>query len=890
MVQKRPRLGRLAIVGEVSKAATLLYTPGVRLYIETIKAGIIDVTEDLSDGTITLQAASSNGGGSSLNVGIVNHRRKYDGVFTPNDRFSLQLKRITWLQVMSGYLTRVPYYSVYPRTVRLTAHCTMKRLLYRFWDEGAQESFALLQRVMGNADSATLADGGMDKVLITLLAEVAQWPQEAIHIGMVPPAWVETVNTVQDAIADRVGIDQSLIGYGTTAYGQSPASGGVTTVGGGGPGTGALPATSGNATWFGGPGGGAYGNFELTGESGVSPRDQWYCAMRWPYKVMDSGGIHLAPGVTSAQAAEARKWWMNQRILVTNPATNKSVVLRPADWGPASWTGGAIDMSRTALEQTLGIRGKGSVQIRFAPSGVPLGPYSGQINQAPAVGGGGTSHGSMGSDSGNPNVNSSAPQNWSIPAGANPKSGDMNWSGDPNGRVPLEKLKAIPNQRTTILLMPNAADAFYAMQQAAKQQGVTLVPGGGYRSYEAQVQTKAAKGDLAATPGTSNHGFGVAIDMAGMGTYGTPGYNWMHAHAAQYGWVHPPWAEPGGRGPHEPWHWEWWAVLNYMPGGSAVGAGGSALPGAGGVGGSMFNVWQWIPQADPESLVLAGPRALMNDRPLIEAIARFAGAAQRVFMAAPNGDFIAWFPDYFGQYGMLGKMEIQDIELEMPGFTIDWDDTYLVTHQFTAGAPSGINVPQQAVDIYQKFKSMGIASVDFPEIMRALFNIDPNDPVGAGFANANTILERFGARPDFKPMGNITSGSAEFWWALHLFQANWAQQFHTELNVTFMPELYPGMLIQLPTFKFQAYVEQVIHHFDFSEGGPGFSTTVGIIAPSATDGSGLYGLPRGGGPVKPGPAPITVGGSLPASRSPSAAAIAAGTQGRPDLLRQGRPN
>lgn len=824
--------------------ATLLYTPGVRLLIETAKSGIIDVSDHLEQGTVSLHC---RGQPSEMNVSIINHRRMYDGVFTPNDRFSLQLKRITWLQVMSGYLTRVPYYSVYPRTIQLKAHCTMKRLQYTLWDEGAPESFALLQQVMGSSESAKLSDGGMDNVLTKLLTEVAGWPAEAIHIGMVPPKWMDSVADLYEKLSDHLQVSEALIGTGTTFGGVNPITGGTTTMPGNGPGTGVLPGTGGISTWFGGPNGGAYGSMELTGEPGASPRDPWYCAMRWPYKVLSAPGkVTLAPGITSADATRARQWWLNQRILVVNPANNRAVVLRPADWGPhTQGDGRIIDMSQHALENVLGIPGKGQVQVRFAQPGTPLGPAStsaaapsasapvggGTPTGAPAVGYGDTL-------SANPE---GAPQNWTIPAGANPQAGDMNWHGFANGQIPADKLKAVPGFSGTIL-MPQAADAMAAMIAAAKRDGVVLKPGGGYRSYEAQVATKAAKGSLAATPGTSNHGHAVAVDFdSGIfnpGSWTSKAYTWLRANSAKFGWTHPGWAQQGGSKP-EIWHWEFWAALNYVPGGAG---GGTAAPGTGG----PFNVWQWVPRPDPESSVLAGPRALMNDRPILEAIQRFAGAAQRTFMAAPNGDFIAWFPDYFGQYGMLGKMVIQDIEIEMPGFSIDWDDTYLITHQFVAGAPSGLNIPPQAVDIHQKFLTAGIASVEFPEIMQALFNVNPTDPNSAGFASSEAILQRFGARMDFRAMGNITGHEPEFWFAVHLFQENWAAQFHSEIHLTFMPELYPGMHIQLPTFKFQAYVEGVTHRFDFREGSSGFTTDVDIMAPSSIEGGGLYGLPRGG--------------------------------------------
>jgi hypothetical protein len=73
------------------------------------------------------------------------------------------------------------------------------------------------------------------------------------------------------------------------------------------------------------------------------------------------------------------------------------------------------------------------------------------------------------------------------------------------------------------------------------------------------VTVKAARGHLAATPGRSNHGRAVAVDLGGFGGVGdftAAPYLWMKAHAEAFGWHHPRVMEPGGSGPQEPWHWE----------------------------------------------------------------------------------------------------------------------------------------------------------------------------------------------------------------------------------------------------------------------------------------------------------------------------------------------
>jgi len=81
----------------------------------------------------------------------------------------------------------------------------------------------------------------------------------------------------------------------------------------------------------------------------------------------------------------------------------------------------------------------------------------------------------------------------------------------------------------------------------------------GYRSYSQQVAARAAKGSLVAPPGTSNHGWGLAVDLCPE-TYTGDRYDWLAQHGPTYGWDNPAWARPGGS-KYEPWHWEFTAAV-----------------------------------------------------------------------------------------------------------------------------------------------------------------------------------------------------------------------------------------------------------------------------------------------------------------------------------------
>ena len=81
---------------------------------------------------------------------------------------------------------------------------------------------------------------------------------------------------------------------------------------------------------------------------------------------------------------------------------------------------------------------------------------------------------------------------------------------------------------------------------------------GAYRSYSEQVAVRARKPGLAAKPGTSQHGWGLAVDLCSSeAKSGSARYAWMRENAPDFGWDNPDWARQGGSGAFEPWHWEY---------------------------------------------------------------------------------------------------------------------------------------------------------------------------------------------------------------------------------------------------------------------------------------------------------------------------------------------
>ncbi|MGW6130685.1 M15 family metallopeptidase [Cellulomonas sp. NPDC055163] len=115
-----------------------------------------------------------------------------------------------------------------------------------------------------------------------------------------------------------------------------------------------------------------------------------------------------------------------------------------------------------------------------------------------------------------------------------------------NGRIPRDALEPVGSTGHT--LWAPAAGALEDVLAAAARDGVTIGITDSYRSYDAQVDVAERKGlysqgGLAAKPGASPHGWGLAVDLKLDAT----AQAWMRANGGRFGFVEDT--------PREPWHW-----------------------------------------------------------------------------------------------------------------------------------------------------------------------------------------------------------------------------------------------------------------------------------------------------------------------------------------------
>ena len=115
-----------------------------------------------------------------------------------------------------------------------------------------------------------------------------------------------------------------------------------------------------------------------------------------------------------------------------------------------------------------------------------------------------------------------------------------------NGKIPANALSKVGD--TNHKLWAPAAESLEKMLADAKRDGVTIGITDSYRPYAEQVDLARRKGlysqgGLAAKPGTSEHGWGMAVDL----DLNNKALTWMRANAEKYGFDE--------NVPRESWHW-----------------------------------------------------------------------------------------------------------------------------------------------------------------------------------------------------------------------------------------------------------------------------------------------------------------------------------------------
>ena len=292
------------------------------------------------------------------------------------------------------------------------------------------------------------------------------------------------------------------------------------------------------------------------------------------------------------------------------------------------------------------------------------------------------------------------------------------------------------------------------------------------------------------------------------------------------------------------------------------GGGGEGNPAQAGAAGAFFATLN-LPSAFEaiEAMQLGGEKSLMNDKPLMPFIQQLCEASLRQFQSTPDGKFFAFYPDYFGEMNHRPPYwEIDDIEVLDGGISVT--DDSLVTHMYVVGDtmnPMGaaIDIPDVmrsvftsgVVTIFNAFMSDEMIEREHTEATKKAKTAagkkakegekgtqplpDADDARGLDIildrADAVAFLQRYGARPHVEDMPMIKHAWFEMFLAYQRFMLAWSKQFESPFEFTFMPELFPGGKLGFPDHGLQMYIEEVTHNFDYISG---FTSQAILSAPS----------------------------------------------------------
>ncbi|MFI0967062.1 C40 family peptidase [Streptomyces sp. NPDC021080] len=824
---------------------SLVIAPGIKVYIATENHGIIDVSDDVVDGEMVRRSD----GVSSFRFSLQNVRRKYDGVLSPNDRIAVQMKRLKWVQVYTGYLNKVPLVTAWPRVVQVTSSCSLKRLQYWYWDSHAEASQTMVRQALTDAGKESgVSDGGMTNVVLTILKKVVGWPASKAHIARIPDGWFKVVETLAKQInaelddADKIA-RTLLDSLGTASVGVGGADASSLT--------------------------GKYGGFNSSEQKkngatiysvgkqkGGSSRD---CVIAIMTAMQESGLVNLDKGDRDSlglfQQRPSQGWGTREEILNPEYAAGKffEALFKVKNRNTMELWEACQAVQRSGLPRAYAAHEKPATEmVRDLEKGKTGDKSTDDLKSKPQ----GTISGlTLAQDAVNfcqkyPNIP------YTQQYGGTQM--DVLTANPPPGLDCSSFVQAMYLRSMGSLYgLPRTAAPQYSfcksvsVEKALKTPGALLFKGG--------------------SPGGIYH---VEMSLGdGQNTVGA------HRHGAK----------PHDVGVNEPASASYWDYGGFLPRVAyTTGAGSVIFDGTSGIEGAasstepvvelvtgadapgynpddpfdkMFGDNAWVPIStadnDPNyamAQMLAGPRALLNDQPLLPYLKNIFNSTMRSFSSAPNGDLIAWYPDYYGMWGAAAKMVIEPIEVQ--DFEVSWSDDYMVTHQFVVTSPKGSNntfdpatgtvtaITQDYVAQSAIFTT-GVVSVDFPGVWKALFGMDMTEKQAKAYADK--IKKRFGARPDYQQLPGLVGPKAQLFSAIFLFMRQFAYQYQASVPLTFMPELYPGMLIQIPAFNFQAYVTTVTHSFKLGKDGY-FNTSVNIAAPARLTGDKkLLGLPMAGG-------------------------------------------
>ena len=868
-----------------------VYSPKVFAYTRDASGTIWNLSDYVVSGEVQRLINQA----STASVTLRNPQKKFTvtkgqaATFHPMDAITIFLQRLEGhpVQVFTGYLDETPYYQMYPGTITLTATCTLKKLLFMYFDPSLPYVFNLLSKMgwnygatdgtlinynalsQGTAKASdALQDAGIAKLLWTVLTDIGQWDDS--HI------WIEELPTGKNGIAARIAQLMATLSTETqieaqefTAFmnqliGSGPQGSGGGSAGGGGTGVpGSLPGGStgqkifdyftgqglsaigaagiignwvqenslstdgaGLAQW----GGGRFTALQAYAASANKPVTDLNVQLGFAWHELSTDYSSTLSGLQAATTAS------QAAIVFCNTYEETAYSSYGSNAAPGELTNVVnlqhrISAANDALA-TYGNSGKGtSLTTGNNPRGTAIAGAS--TSQTPSQGGQTTCIDAMISAAATINnkhygYSKNGPRNAGIPSGS-PLGFDCSAAvaavlSAAGGKMGITHGEAVGSD-STIISELQAAGLIHSGEGKGTPE-CTLF------DYPGQHIFMRLNGQYFGTE---------AGDLSGPVTELPAG------NSSGGGWI-----TNGTPGTANPWHFDSSLLSSTCTYDFSLGAtsvAGEAAAGGGGAASSTMsfsNAEAFTGEIDFPSvqemataMILGNAhKGLMNDQQLLPFVQEVCQASLRSFQSLPNGDFYAFYPDYFGETDHRPPYwNIKDIEITNGG--INLSDQSLVTHYFAVGdntfplndALINALFSTGEITVYNAFLDQA-AFIDVNAGTTVSTSTDSNGMADIMSRDeAKAFVQRYGARPQVSQFPMVRSPIYEMFLAYQGFLLAWSNQFQTPFTFTFMPELFPGGKVSFSNHGLQMYVQSVTHEWDFSEGG-GFTTSAQLTAPA----------------------------------------------------------
>lgn len=240
-----------------------------------------------------------------------------------------------------------------------------------------------------------------------------------------------------------------------------------------------------------------------------------------------------------------------------------------------------------------------------------------------------------------------------------------------------------------------------------------------------------------------------------------------------------------------------------------------------------------------ESYLLKGSDTglnMANDKPAIDYVDSCCKASMRAYMSLPDGSFAAFVPDWFGKMFPDSKYHnVIDIpKHEVMKFKADFDKSSYVSHLFLTTNealpdPYGLGITSGLNDLMKLLTSSGTVTMQYQgaNLLKLMdissTGLDQNDPDAL-----NKLMQRWGVSVKRESDEYIQNAQLTAISALYRFLQYWANCFTSTMQLTFRPEIMPGLRLHFADAGVTLYVKSVQHSWNATSGG---TTNVTVVSP-----------------------------------------------------------